>query len=201
MNACLDTPVEPTFEKEAAYLANTYPEMLKHRDWLKKRIDGDWTYTKEMAIEELTNITVAYDNEHVQSSNISRSTERVALTITDEFLARRQREYDQQREGLVEQLQYIEWKINLVERVVKERMKFEYRTVYQNLVIGNGTYETTRKKLRKKRPKKFINRDIAALKNEIPSIFARELDLIQKMNADQDMVRQLTVEAREYENG
>ena len=190
-------PAEPTFEKEAALLANSYPELLKQRDWLKQRIDGDWTYTKETAIDELTNITVAYDSERVQSSNISRSTERVALMITDEYLARRQREYNQQREELVEQLKYIEWKINVVERVMRERMSLEQRIVYQNLVIGNGTYEATRKKLRKKRPKKFINRDISSLKDGIPSCFAEELSFLFKKGDCGDALSTLAREAEE----
>ena len=195
-----ETPAEPGFEKEAVYLASTYPEMLKQRDWLKARINGDWTYTKEMAIDELTNITVAYDNEHVQSSNISRSTERVAMLLTDEFLAKKQQEYDREREALADQLAYTEWKIEVVERVIKERMNFEQRTIYLKLFIGDSTYEKLRKILRRKKPKKYINRDISAIKADIPRFFCMELDTISQTRVYSDMLLLLSREAKDAEN-
>ena len=48
---------ELKYQKEARYLAMSYTKLLEERDRLQKRIDGDWTYTKEMAIAELSSIT------------------------------------------------------------------------------------------------------------------------------------------------
>ena len=192
-----DTPEEPAFEKEAAYLANTYPEMLKQRDWLKQRIAGDWTYTKEMAIEELTNITVGYGKEHVQSSNISRSTEQAALMITDEFLAQRQKEYDQQRQELVEQLKYIEWKINLVERAVKERMNLAERVVFQCIYVEHRTLKKTIAILKKKIKRRYYNHDVETMKNKNVTVFEKELIFVQRKGVHIEMLKLLTDEAEQ----
>ena len=56
---------ELKYQKEARYLAMSYTKLLEERDRLQKRIDGDWTYTKEMAIAELSSITASFDNERV----------------------------------------------------------------------------------------------------------------------------------------
>ena len=194
-----ETPAEPDFEKEAVYLASTYPKMLKQRDWLKERINGDWTYTKEMAIDELTNITVAYDNEHVQSSNISRSTERVAMLLTDEFLAKKQQEYNRERDALTDQLAYTEWKVEVVERVTKERIKAIDRLVYQNSFIEQRTFREIRAILKKKSKlkKRFYDHDIISAKSRIINAFAKELNYISRIGEGERYLTRLSNEAAE----
>ena len=192
-----ETSTEPDFGKEAVYLANTYPQMLRQRGWLKQRIAGDWTYTKEMAIEELTNITVAYDNEHVQSSNISRSTERVAMLLTDEFLSKKQQEYYRERDALTDQLAYIEWKIEVVERVVKERVKAMDRVIFQSSFMEHRTFREIRAILKKKSrlKKRFYDHDIVSAKSRIISAFAKELSYISRIREDDRYLTWLSKEA------
>ena len=96
---------KPRYLKEALFLAESYTKMLEEREWLQKRIAGNWTYTKEMAIAELDSITVAYDNERVQSSNISNPTERIAMKLTDEYMARKQAEMNAERDACIADLE------------------------------------------------------------------------------------------------
>ena len=113
----------PQYMKEALLLANSYTQMLAERERLKKRLAGSWVYTKTMAIEELDSITVAYEGGRVQSSNISNPTERIALKLTDEYMARKQREMDAAKAACERDLEYVNWKIGVVETVMNERMK------------------------------------------------------------------------------
>ena len=76
---------ESRFLREALFLANSYTWMLKRREDLEQRLAGSWKYTKDMAIEELDSITIAYGKERVQSSNISNPTERIAMKLTEEL--------------------------------------------------------------------------------------------------------------------
>ena len=69
---------EYPYKEEALYLAQHYKQFLAERDRLKALLDGDnWTYTTEMAITDLDNLTVSYDHDRVQSSNISNPVQRI----------------------------------------------------------------------------------------------------------------------------
>ena len=107
---------------EARFLAETYTQMLDVRDSLRKSLEGNWTFTKAMAIAELDNIAVSYDGERVQSSNISNPTERIAMKITDEYMEKRQAEMDAERQACAMELDYVLWKIEVVETSSKERL-------------------------------------------------------------------------------
>jgi len=168
-------PKEPRYLKEALFLAESYTKMLEEREWLKKRIAGNWTYTKEMAIAELDSITVAYDNERVQSSNISNPTERIALKLTEEYMARKQAEMNAERDACIADLKYLDWKIGVVETVWKERMKEKQSAVFQLIYIGNKTFKEAEAILRKKKKINLVNRNISEIKEQIWSLFETEL--------------------------
>ena len=124
---------ELKYQKEARYLAMSYTKLLEERDRLQKRIDGDWTYTKEMAIAELSSITASFDNERVQTSNIGNPTERIAIKLTDEFMKRRQAEMYAERDACIRKREYIDWKIEVVETVWKERSNKTQKVIFQLL--------------------------------------------------------------------
>ena len=69
----------PDFLVLALFLAQSYGQMLKDRERLKAVIDaGVPIYTKEMAFRDLASISIDYESERVQTSNISN----VPLRIT-----------------------------------------------------------------------------------------------------------------------
>ena len=186
---------EPMYRQEAVFLAETYTQMLAHRTWLQNRINGSWEYTKDMAISELNSITVAYDSERVQSSNISNPTERVALALTDEFLRKKQKELDAAREACIGELKYIDWKIGVVETTVRERMRPETRDVFTLLFKGGKTYEETERILWKKRRRKAVNRNVAQEKKNIYEAIRNEIVLRTALVNNQQFLDMLTSEA------
>ena len=131
---------ELKYQKEARYLAMSYTKLLEERDRLQKRIDGDWTYTKEMAIAELSSITASFDNERVQTSNIGNPTERIAIKLTDEFMKRRQAEMYAERDACIRKREYIDWKIEVVETVWKERSNKTQKVIFQLLFYQHKTF-------------------------------------------------------------
>ena len=187
-------PKEPRYLKEALFLAESYTKMLEEREWLKKRIAGNWTYTKEMAIAELDSITVAYDNERVQSSNISNPTERIAMKLTDEYMARKQAEMDAERDACIADLEYLNWKIGVVETVWKERMKEKQSAVFQLIYIGNKTFKEAEAILRKKKKINLVNRNISEIKEQIWSLFETELLFRERFDQGNGFLKLLSSE-------
>ena len=185
---------ESRFLREALFLANSYTWMLKRKEDLEQRLAGSWKYTKDMAIEELDSITIAYGGERVQSSNISNPTERIAMKLTDEFMARKQRELDASREGCAEELNYLNWKIEVVETVWKERAKGFQKSVFQLLFYQHKTYREAGSILKKKKRESASNRKIAEARMQILELFILEVNLRSRRAEDADYVKRLITE-------
>ena len=163
--------------EEARFLAETYTQMLDVRDSLRKSLEGNWTFTKAMAIAELDNIAVSYDGERVQSSNISNPTERIAMKITDEYMEKRQAEMDAERQACAMELDYVLWKIEVVETSSKERLTKKQGDVFTLIYVGHKTYHEAERILWKKRKRKHVDRNIAATKQAILKALSTELEL------------------------
>ena len=70
----------PDFPELALFLAKSYGQMLKDQERLKAVIDaGVPIYTKEMALRDLASVSIAYESERVQTSNISNKPASIAL--------------------------------------------------------------------------------------------------------------------------
>ena len=163
--------------EEARFLAETYTQMLDVRDSLRKSLEGNWTFTKAMAIAELDNIAVSYDGERVQSSNISNPTERIAMKITDEYMEKRQAEMDAERQACAMELDYVLWKIEVVETSSKERLTKKQGDVFTLIYVGHKTYHEAERIVWKKRKRKLVDRNIAATKQAILKALSTELEL------------------------
>lgn len=185
---------ESRFLREALFLANSYTWMLKRREDLEQRLAGSWKYTKDMAIEELDSITIAYGKERVQSSNISNPTERIAMKLTDEFIVLKQREMDEEREACEDELKYLNWKIEVIETVWKERAKGFQKSVFQLLFYQHKTYKEAVSILRKKKKDRASNRKIAEAKMQILELFILEVSLRSQRGEDADYVKRLMME-------
>ena len=191
---------ELKYQKEARYLAMSYTKLLEERDRLQKRIDGDWTYTKEMAIAELSSITDSFDNERVQTSNIDNPTERIAIKLTDEFMKRRQAEMHDERDACIRKREYIDWKIEVVETVWKERSNKTQKVIFQLLFYQHKTFCETKEIMRKRRNMILYDWGLVVIKEQIWQLFSIELDFC--MNAgDGQYVRMLVEEVNAQPEG
>ena len=190
-------PDAPKYMREAIFLSETYTWMLKCRDILKKRLSGDWVYTIDMAISELDNITMAYDRERVQSSNISKPTERIALKLTDEYMARKQAELDAERVACVQELEYVSWKIEVVETVWHERAKGKMRPVFQLLFYQNKTYREAEEILLRKKKVQLSDCSIAAIKEKLWALFEKEIEFRYQDEEEKHFVEMLVAETEQ----
>ena len=184
---------ELKYQKEARYLAMTYTKMREERERLQKRIDGDWTYTKEMAIAELSSIAAPPDNERVQTSNIGNPTERIAIKLTDEFMKRRQAEMYAERDACIRKREYLDWKIEVVETVWKERSNKTQRIIFQLLFCQHKTFCETKEIMQKRRNATLYDWSIVAIKEQIWQLFGMELAFCMSAG-DGQYVRMLTEE-------
>ena len=184
-------------EKEIQYiqcamkLAADYPFLLKEHDRLVKKLDGNWIYTKDMAIADLNNITVSYDMERVQSSNISNPSERIALLLTDEYLQKKQEEYEREHQRCLRECEYVDWKLDTVETAVRERMNEFQRLVCRLIVVQRLAFQEAREFL----PGKASNRKIVEAKKTIWQQISKELLIREQANSR--YIKRLITEAND----
>ena len=184
-------------EKEIQYiqcamkLAADYPFLLKEHDRLVKKLDGNWIYTKDMAIADLNNITVSYDMERVQSSNISNPSERIALLLTDEYLQKKQEEYEREHQRCLRECEYVDWKLDTVETAVRERMNEFQRLVFRLIVVQRLAFQEAREFL----PGKASNRKIVEAKKTIWQQISKELLIREQANSR--YIKRLITEAND----
>ena len=193
------SPDAPKYMAEALFLAESYTQMLKFRDALKKRLAGSWVYTIDMAISDLDSITVSYESERVQSSNISKPTERIALKLTDEYMARKQAEMDAEKAAIVRELDYVSWKIEVAETVWKERAKGLEKSLFQLLFYQHKTYREAEEILLRKKNMRLQDCSIAAIKTKIWMLFEKEIEFRYQDEEERHFVEMLAAEA-EREN-
>ena len=146
------------FQDEATFLANHYADMLKKHDSLKARLDGSWVFTQNMAIDELVTITPNYSGDHVQSSNISDTTARIADRLMNGYVEMRQGQMEQEREACRKEYEYTDWKISVIETAIAERLEkidrilfmknrgdcWSYRQMQDGFKTGNLQMQTIR---------------------------------------------------------
>ena len=184
-------------EREMAYLqcamrlAEEYPAMMKDYDRMKERLAGNWVYTKEMAIAELSSSTVLYDNVRVQNNRVSNPAERIAMMMTNEYMKKKQEEYDWERERLRQELDYLDWKMRIVEVAVKERMNDFQQRVFRMIYLKGKTFKETREAL-EERP---CNRKIVETKGKIWQKMITELKAQEK--AHREFMRRLITETKQ----
>lgn len=194
------SPDVPKYMAEALFLANSYTQMLKFRDALKKRLARSWVYTIDMAISDLDSITVSYESERVQSSNISKPTERIALKLTDEYMARKQAEMDAEKAAIVRELDYVSWKIEVSETVWKERAKGLEKSLFQLLFYQHKTYREAEEILLRKKNVHLQDCAIATIKTKIWMLFEKEIEFRYQDEEERHFVEMLAAET-ERENG
>ena len=175
----------------AMKLAEEYPVMMKDYDRMKERLAGSWVYTKEMAIAELSSNTVSYDHVRVQNNRISNPVERIAMMMTDEYMKKKQAEYDWERERLRQELDYLDWKMRIVEVAVKERMNDFQQRVFRMIYLKGKTFKETREAL-EERP---CNRKIVETKGKIWQKMITELEMQEK--AHKEFMRRLIAETKQ----
>ena len=162
----------PDFLVLALFLAQSYGQMLKDRERLKAVIDaGVPIYTKEMALRDLASISIAYESERVQTSNISNVPLRITELLDNDYVEKMNRKLRREMDESVKEYGYLCWKIALVETAMRERMDQMERAIFIRVYARGYTFS----QLKKAYKKRLCNRQICAVKETALKALADEI--------------------------
>ena len=116
----------------ASWLAKSFSSLLKRQKRLKTLKEfGQIKYTEDMAIADLTSISVNTGSDKVQTSGISKVPERVALLLSSGYVEKMQEKMNQEYEDLCSELEYVSWQLDIIDAAMEERMTERQRVVFR----------------------------------------------------------------------
>ena len=140
----------PDFLALALFLAQSYGQMLKDREQLKAVIDaGVPIYTKEMALRDLASISIDYESERVQTSNISNIPLRITELLDNGYVEKMNRKLRREMDESVKEYGYLSWKIEVVETAMRERMDKKERAIFERIFTKGKSYRQVCKAYKK----------------------------------------------------
>ncbi|MDY5332393.1 MAG: hypothetical protein SPG98_06460 [Porcincola intestinalis] len=123
---------EETVKKIASYLAVNFSSLLKRQKRLKTLKEfGPIRYTEDMAVADLTSISVNTGSDKVQTSGISKVPERVAIMLESGYVEKMQEKMNQEYEDLCEELEYVSWQLDIIDAAMEERMTERQRVIFR----------------------------------------------------------------------
>ena len=162
----------PDFLVLALFLAKSYAQMLKERERLKAVIDaGVPIYTKEMALRDLAAISIDYESERVQTSNISNIPLRITELLDNGYVEKMNRKLRREMDESVKEYGYLSWKIVLVGTALRERMDQMERAIFIRVYARGYTFS----QLKKAYKKRLCNRQICEAKEAALKALADEI--------------------------
>ena len=162
----------PDFLVLALFLAQSYGQMLKDRERLKAVIyAGVPIYTKEMALRDLASISIDYESERVQTSNISNVPLRITELLDNGYVEKMNRKLRREMDESVKEYGYLNWKIEAVETAMRERMDQMERAIFIRVYARGYTFS----QLKKAYKKRLCNRQICAAKEAALKALADEI--------------------------
>ena len=140
----------PDFLALALFLAKSYGQMLKERERLKAVIDaGVPIYTKEMALRDLASVSIDYESERVQTSNISNVPLRIVELLDNGYVEKVNRKLRREMDESVKEYGYLCWKIEVVETAMRERMDKKERAIFERIFTKGKSYRQVCKAYKK----------------------------------------------------
>lgn len=135
-----DTAV-PNCSELALFLAKSYGQMLKDREQLQSVLDaGVPIYTKEMAIRDLSSVSIDYETDRVQTSNISNIPLRITELLDNGYVEKMNRRLRREMDESVKEYGYLCWKIEVVETAMRERMDQRERAIFKRMFARGKSY-------------------------------------------------------------
>ena len=145
----------------ALFLAKSYGQMLKDREQLQSVLDaGVPIYTKEMAIRDLSSVSIDYETDRVQTSSISNIPLRITELLDNGYVEKMNRKLHREMDESVKEYGYLCWKIEVVETAMRERMDQRERAIFIRIYVRGYTFS----QLRKAHKKRLCNRQICEAK-------------------------------------
>lgn len=170
-----DTAV-PDCSELALFLAKSYGQMLKDREQLQSVLDaGVPIYTKEMAIRDLSSVSIDYETDRVQISNISNVPLRIAELLDHGYVEKMNRKLRREMDESVKEYGYLCWKIALVETAMRERMDKKEQAIFERMFARGKSYRQVCKAYKKgtlhnKQVSQIKQRCLQAIANHLKNI-------------------------------
>ena len=170
-----DTAV-PDCSELALFLAKSYGQMLKDREQLQSVLDaGVPIYTKEMAIRDLSSVSIDYETDRVQISNISNVPLRIAELLDHGYVEKMNRKLRREMDESVKEYGYLCWKIEVVETAMRERMDQRERAIFERMFARGKSYREIckaykRGTLHNKQVSQIKQRCLQAIANHLKNI-------------------------------
>lgn len=138
------------YREEAKLLACTYMAKANERDYLKSVLDHSFVYTEDMAISDLTNVTVKLDKDPVQSSHIPNQPESITMKLEDGYVDQMNRRIQKEAERDRYRIGYLDWCIHVVDTAVKYRTKNPLQEqIFKRAFKQKKSYQQIKKEYRK----------------------------------------------------
>lgn len=170
-----DTAV-PDCSELALFLAKSYGQMLKDREQLQSVLDaGVPIYTKEMAIRDLSSVSIDYETDRVQISNISNIPLRITELLDHGYVEKMNRRLRREMDESVKEYGYLCWKIEVVETAMRERMDQRERAIFERMFARGKSYREIckaykRGTLHNKQVSQIKQRCLQAIANHLKNI-------------------------------
>ena len=170
-----DTAV-PDCSELALFLAKSYGQMLKDREQLFSEVAAAVAiYTKEMAIRDLSSVSIDYETDRVQISNISNVPLRIAELLDHGYVEKMNRKLRREMDESVKEYGYLCWKIALVETAMRERMDKKEQAIFERMFARGKSYRQVCKAYKKgtlhnKQVSQIKQRCLQAIANHLKNI-------------------------------
>lgn len=187
------------YYQAALLLSRTYPAMKSERENIRKWQTGEKKYTEEDALEDLVSVTPKGDNDlgvAVQTSGTSDKTASVAMKLASGYVKKRQAQIMRElfSTEMLEHISYLDWKIEIVEAAMSERMTKLQRVIYQ-LTFFKG-YSYSQLVGGNKGKKRLNDWKINSEKNKAIDAVAGELKLVDSGEEELQHLNELMDEYR-----
>lgn len=187
------------YYQAALLLSRTYPAMKSERENIRKWQTGEKKYTEEDALEDLISVTPKGDNDlgvAVQTSGTSDKTASVAMKLASGYVEKRQAQIMKElfSTEMLEHITYLDWKIEIVEAAMSERMTKLQCAIYQLIFFKGCSYSQL---IGGNKGKKRLNdRKINSEKNKAVDAVVGELKLVDSGEEELQHLSELMDEYR-----
>lgn len=191
------------YAASALLLARTYKTMKSERENIRRWQSGERKFTEDDALAELISISPKADDRlgvAVQTSGTSDSTAKIGTLLASGYVQKRQAEVTRElfSPEMVEHIAYLDWKIDVVETAMHERMTKLQAAMFEQIFIKNKTYAQIRKGFKHKGPgRQMGNWTIKNEKDKILQAIADEIRCRSAFDANIECVCFLVKETRQ----
>ena len=180
------------FPAAALYLATTYKNLLTEKRNIEGMLDGHTVFTEDMAIEELMSMTASSEGVHVQTSSLSDQTARIAEKLAAGYVEKRRRQLQREAEAMASELDYINWKISIVEAAMENRMTKNDAVFFRMMFVKGRTYREIRNAYKRGN---IYDHDVKKRKDQVLQAVADQIQFLYCMEEQKPFVKRLAKEA------